>query len=272
MLSNSAAIAINQDALGIQAQRVSVNGSAVAGLPLVEGRNVAVVAPCDARRPTQSFTRSASGALRTTDAFGNTWCLATPRPAEEGGWNAVKCAAANTGAPLRASADGRLLTADGALALSYNNARTASGPLPHTRYVLGVPADDDAAGAPAWAVEPLTNGATRVRLLARGPVVDDDMAGGVGDATDAQCLDVTADGTTEVWAGPLTGGRWAVALFNRLTVPASITATWASFNVSASATFAVHDVWAAADKGTATGSYSATVPAQATAYVVLTPA
>ena len=271
VLSNADAIAINQDALGIQAQRVAVNASAAAALPLVAGRNVAVVAPCDARRPTQAWTRTAAGALRTTDAFGTEWCLAAPRPAEEGGWSAVECAA--SGAPLVAAADGRLLTADGALALSFNNDRTASGPLPHTRYVLGVPAADAAAGAPAWAEEPLARSAAkRVRLLARGPVAANDNVGGVADAAGEQCLDVTADGTTEVWAGPLTGGRWAVALFNRLTVSAQITAHWAAFNVSSSASFAVRDVWAAADKGSATGSYSATVPAQAVSYVVLTPA
>ena len=44
------------------------------------------------------------------------------------------------------------------------------------------------------------------------------------------------------------------------------------FNVSAAATFALRDVWAGADLGDFTGGYTATVPSEATAYLVLTPA
>jgi hypothetical protein len=41
---------------------------------------------------------------------------------------------------------------------------------------------------------------------------------------------------------------------------------------NASATNAVRDIWAAADRGQATGSYTATVASEATAFLVLTPA
>jgi hypothetical protein len=44
------------------------------------------------------------------------------------------------------------------------------------------------------------------------------------------------------------------------------------FNVSATTTFALRDIWAAKDLGDYTGGYTATVPSYATAYLVLTPA
>lgn len=43
------------------------------------------------------------------------------------------------------------------------------------------------------------------------------------DPADSFCLDLAGDGGLEVWAGPLTAGRWAVALFNRALVTAPIT-------------------------------------------------
>ena len=43
------------------------------------------------------------------------------------------------------------------------------------------------------------------------------------------------------------------------------------FNATSAAQFAVRDVWAAKDMGVFTGSYTAAVPSQATALLVLTP-
>jgi hypothetical protein len=52
----------------------------------------------------------------------------------------------------------------------------------------------------------------------------------------------------------------------------TIVVDWAMFNVSASASFDVRDIWAAKDMGTFAASYKAVVPSHATAYLVLTPA
>ena len=88
-------------------------------------------------------------------------------------------------------------------------------------------------------------------------------------------------GDLEVWVGPLSGGRFAVALFNRRDQPspadpdsakATITLDWSALNATASAKFSVRDIWAAKDMGTHTKQYSADVPSRATAYLVLSPA
>jgi alpha-galactosidase len=79
-------------------------------------------------------------------------------------------------------------------------------------------------------------------------------------------------GTLEVWAGPLTAGRFAVAMFNRGAAAAPITAAFSAFNASSSSNFAVFDIWANKNAGTFSGSYTATVASEAVAFLVLTPA
>ena len=76
----------------------------------------------------------------------------------------------------------------------------------------------------------------------------------------------------EVWAGPLSGGRFAAALFNRSPQPDNITLNWNALNATESAKFSVHDIWASRDMGVFSQSYSAEVPSKATAYLILTPA
>lgn len=46
---------------------------------------------------------------------------------------------------------------------------------------------------------------------------------------------------------------------------------WSMLNVSSTASYAVRDIWAAADRGVFTGSYQATVPAHQVVYLTLTP-
>ena len=76
----------------------------------------------------------------------------------------------------------------------------------------------------------------------------------------------------EVWAGPLSGGRIAVALFNRSPGMDSITATWAAIGANAGQAYAVRDIWAGADRGTFTGSYTAAaVSSHAAAFLILSP-
>lgn len=87
------------------------------------------------------------------------------------------------------------------------------------------------------------------------------------------CLDVVQESDAEVWAGPLSDRRWAVALLNRDPLAnATITVDWAMLNVTATATFALRDIWAAEDVGAHAGSFTANVAPQAVTYLILTPA
>ena len=65
-------------------------------------------------------------------------------------------------------------------------------------------------------------------------------------------------GDLEVWSRPLSGGALAVGLFNRGPAPAKITAHWSDLGVQG--TKSVRDLWAHADRGKASGEYSADVP------------
>ena len=286
VLANAEAIAVNQDALGIQAQRVassppppSSSLSPAAATPLLtRGHTAAVLARCNAARPTQAWrVRAGDGALATRDAAGAEWCLqdALGTGGEAGSWAVAPCDSSSSSssraavevtaaAPASGIAAQQLLqlrTPAGA-ALGWCTAHGASGPLPHTRYLTTAAAP----GAAAWegdaaALRSPTGSALRAAAGARLPE---------GSGSGPWCLEATAEGQLEVWAGPLTGGRFAVALFNRAAAPAPITATFSAFN--ASGTFAVRDVWAAADMGSHAGSYTASVASRAVAYLILTPA
>ncbi len=82
---------------------------------------------------------------------------------------------------------------------------------------------------------------------------------------------VWKQGTSEVWLKPLTGGRQAVLLFNRATVPATITATWAMLGHTPDQKLKVRDLWAHRDLPKARGSYSAPVPPHGAQMVVVQP-
>lgn len=270
-LASKEAIAINQDALGIQAQRVAVSGSLDALFPTTSqhAHNTAIVARCDAARPTQAW-RLAGGALSTVDAAGTRWCLRAER-AEEGGFVAVPCPAGASDARASSSFSATpqpsglvaLRTGDGA-GVAWSSAASASGPVPFSRYVT--------AGDAAWAVDLAAASAPAGAAFVAGDragIVGNDNVGGAPTLGGDFCLDLAA-GLLEVWASPLTGGRYAVALFNRSPADAPITATFASFNATGS--FDVYDVWAAAAQGAHTGSYTSTVATLSTTLLVLSPA
>jgi alpha-galactosidase len=73
-----------------------------------------------------------------------------------------------------------------------------------------------------------------------------------------QGVRVSKQGDLEVWSRPLADGGYAVGLFNRGASSARITAQWSDLGIAG--THAVRDLWAHADRGTASGSYSAEVP------------
>ena len=70
---------------------------------------------------------------------------------------------------------------------------------------------------------------------------------------------VSRQGDAEVWARQLADGGYAVGLFNRGAAEAKVTAQWSDIGISGAR--AVRDLWAHADRGPASGAYSATVPA-----------
>ncbi len=83
------------------------------------------------------------------------------------------------------------------------------------------------------------------------------------DAAGIQGACVATNGNTQVWRKPLGGentGTLAMALFNRGTNTANITANWSDLGLAPGAA-TVRDLWAHADLGTFTNSYSANIPA-----------
>ena len=91
------------------------------------------------------------------------------------------------------------------------------------------------------------------------------------DAAGIQGTRVVDNGDLEVWCKPLgssTGNTKAVALFNRSSATATMTVNWSDIGLSGSAT--VRDLWAKADQGSFSGSYSVSVPSHGIAMLKIT--
>eukprot|EP01116_Phalansterium_solitarium_P024035 TRINITY_DN867_c0_g1_i1.p1 TRINITY_DN867_c0_g1~~TRINITY_DN867_c0_g1_i1.p1 ORF type:complete len:727 (+),score=197.67 TRINITY_DN867_c0_g1_i1:51-2183(+) len=214
------------------------------------------------------------GWLTTTDQHGQTWCLDSGLQGE-GGWQGSPCArqTSQTFTPMPVHGQPTQFTFSADAPPGWNNDQYASGPLPHTRYVNGNWWD---AQGPAWVfnLTAATLHGSTVQASATN-IYDDNLLGNVTVGSDF-CLDLTTMGMLEVWAAPLTGGRYAVALFNRSPAQDTITLDYSVLQPAVvnplSAKFAVYDIWAAANRGTFQGSYSASVASHGTAFLVLTPA
>ncbi|HEY4395726.1 MAG TPA: hypothetical protein VGP64_16765, partial [Polyangia bacterium] len=90
------------------------------------------------------------------------------------------------------------------------------------------------------------------------------------DALGTHAKRIAQQGTTEVWARDLSGGRKAVALFNRGTADATVSATFSQLGVSG--TPAVRDLWNRANVSGMTTGISVNVPYGAAMMYVLSPA
>ena len=90
------------------------------------------------------------------------------------------------------------------------------------------------------------------------------------DASGTHGKRVLAQGSTEVWTRDLSGGRKAVALFNRGTQDATVSATFSQLGVSG--TPAVRDLWQRADVTGMTTGLSVTVPYSGALMYTLSPA
>jgi alpha-galactosidase len=81
--------------------------------------------------------------------------------------------------------------------------------------------------------------------------VDQDALGKQGDR-------VWAEGPTEIWAKPLSGGAKAIALFNRAPDPKSITLNLSDVGFGANAK--MRDLWTGKEVSAANGSYTVLIP------------
>ncbi|XP_058100007.1 alpha-galactosidase-like [Magnolia sinica] len=82
---------------------------------------------------------------------------------------------------------------------------------------------------------------------------------------------VKKDGDLEVWAGPLSGHRVAVVLWNRGSSTASITAKWTDIGLKSSTVVDVRDVWTHSTIPSVSGQLKATIDSHACKMYVLTP-
>ncbi|KAL2555848.1 Alpha-galactosidase 3 [Forsythia ovata] len=80
------------------------------------------------------------------------------------------------------------------------------------------------------------------------------------------------DSCYQVWAGPLSGGRLAVALWNRCSKPATITAKWDALGLDSSTTVSVRDLWKHKFVSpNSVGSFSAQVDSHGCEMYIFTP-
>ncbi|WJX34518.1 Alpha-galactosidase 3 [Trifolium repens] len=80
------------------------------------------------------------------------------------------------------------------------------------------------------------------------------------------------DGCSQVWAGPLTGNRLAVALWNRCSKATNITASWEALGLESGIHVSVRDLWQhKVINGDAVSSISAQVDSHASELYILTP-
>ena len=226
----------------------------------------------------------AGGDIFTVDEDGVEWCLVADggkgsRSSSMGGQRCTEVHKASTvpswqPGSIKATKGNRTATTltfgGGGNALTWGGRSLgASGPLPHHIYLAANPY-----GAPLWEwPEALSTPAGAALQLPAGiNLTDDDHIGGVQQVdSSTMCVALTRGGNLEVWAGALSGHRLAVALFNRGSDAAAMTATWAQLDLPAGTEMAVRDVWRQLNS-TATGQVTdPVVPGHGVTLLVLTP-
>jgi alpha-galactosidase len=89
------------------------------------------------------------------------------------------------------------------------------------------------------------------------------------DADGAKGKLIAEVGTTQVWAKNMSGGRKAVALFNRGNADAPVSVTWAQLGLTGS--FSARDVWQRSDLGSLTDGLTENVPWLGASLILLSP-
>jgi len=281
VLMNREAIGINQDPLGVQAKRV------VSRQPwdtsLAYPRDVvATAAVCREGKVTQQWrwtllgNASDTGLLWTRDSDGRSWCLGftssgiwSVAPYDEGrkvctyidgtGGNITAQWKVNETRPGQYSFTWPTRTEG----FGWSTDVGASGPLPHTRWLLSAHPGEWRGDLKAA----MTTSGTSFRPATES-IIDDDNVGNVTHrAASDFCLDVSYAGNLEVWVGPLSHGRHAVAILNRSPSLENFDVDWKEIGVPPAR--AVRDVWAGADRGTREARYTTKVPAHGVVLLIL---
>ncbi|PKA60408.1 Alpha-galactosidase [Apostasia shenzhenica] len=102
-------------------------------------------------------------------------------------------------------------------------------------------------------------------ILSNSEVIDVNQ-----DELGVQGKKVKSKSNLEVWAGPLSGGRVAVVLWNRGASQASLTADWSEIGLNPSTVVDARDLWEHST-ASAEGNLTATVASHASKMYVLTP-
>ena len=214
--------------------------------------------------------------LATADSSGRGWMLGGDRfpvNAQPGvPANASRAQARWTLACPPSSSNGTvqcLLGKAGGGGLEVSSTPGGSGPWPHTLYSQSY-TWHPATPVLLQAAAALAGQPVAIQWPDTQHLLDNDLVGNVT-AGGAFCLDLVTAGVLETWVAPLSGGRAAAALLNRSPGPDTLSVTAADLGWPPGSSFEVRDVWAAADRGTFKGSYTATVEAAAVALLVLTP-
>jgi alpha-galactosidase len=258
ILLNKEVIAINQDPLGKQGYIVSQTHLPYAPpIKLPGGSTNVIVAPCDALfDPFQRWTYGADSKFRIMSdnrCLDVDTCDANPK-----GDNAIVYDCQN-GAPRPGCVgenqewkwNGTELISEDGLCLDIYQGAVRSR---QNKNVHAYPCDGTA--NQKWAFNAST--------------------GLISNTGTGKCLtlDYHNAASTQVYAGPLINGEWAVVLLNRDdSKTSSITVTWSSLGLHPNQTFIVRDLWQHQDMGKFTTSYTATdVAPHASVTIKLIPA
>jgi hypothetical protein len=301
ILSNTEVIAVNQDALGVQARRV-----ASSGIPSFE--DPAMDAAFDPR-PHPGYPTTDADKISRLRALGATNLIVQPCKTTIPQWQQWSYDAAAS--RIISSADGRCVDID-ECNTGLDGDNVSVYPCHSRRLLSQAPLRDDCGGKnQLWTIN--SNGTITSQLdgqcltaqvtpsaLNPGAVAAGSFAFNVatlpcstGSVSLEQswswdkssgavlsglgsdmCLSVFQDvpaGAQEVWAGPLDGGAFIVVLFNRSPSSLTITANFSDIGVKPGQFMAVRDLWAHKDLPPATSSVSATVASHDVAAFKLTP-
>ena len=225
-------------------------------------------------------TGASGGYVYTKDASGAEWCLVGDGYADGHGkarstsCSAVPCAEAEADPKfplltINNSAAG-VTMGDGTNNINFISAQFgASGPVPRATYLKA-----DPWGTPEWSWD-LRGGAMKPPAA---QIFNDNSNVGSNASSvpkingSEMCVTLMRGGNLEVWTGPLSGGRVVVVLLNRYYKLSAITAEWSRLGLAAGQKMSVRDVWAKADVGVHSGSYTEpAVPSHGVTLLVLTP-
>jgi len=167
------------------------------------------------------------------------------------------------------------LTGSGSLkGFGWSNQLGASGPWPHARYVADRDTQVQTLNSNVFLLDLSAasdpSKGSRIQAADTTGILDDDLVGNVAKGG-TFCLDLIPGGMLEVWAGPLTGGRIAVALFNRSPTMGTVVAQWGSIGARDGVKYTAMDVWTGNDLGVFEGSFSAEVAPRNVQYAILSP-